>query len=68
MKTSMQERPASAVAPVAQYARLDQKQYAALEALCPAIDPRNGDPVVAGFANGVQFVLRKLREGFVVGR
>ena len=47
--------------------RLNQEVYAALEKQLPQphIDP-NTSPQQAGFLLGVQAVLKKLREGYVV--
>lgn len=45
---------------------LDQRTYRALESQCPAPALSN-NPDSAAYNLGIQFVLAKLREGFVVG-
>ena len=45
---------------------LDQRSYRALEKQCPAPALSN-NPDSAAYNLGIQYVLSKLREGFVVG-
>lgn len=50
---------------VVERARLTQTAYAALAKVCPPIARPNTD-LEAGYMLGVQFVLQRLREGFVI--
>lgn len=71
MKNSLGDRPGGLPAPgkpeVVVIGVLSQAQYRRLEEHLPAIDPRTADPVQAGIALGMQYVLRVLRTGFVTG-
>lgn len=47
---------------------LTKEQYKALEKQCPGPVPHSDtNPVEAGYLLGIQFVLKKLREGFTNG-
>lgn len=47
---------------------LSPSQYKALEKQCPGPIPHSEtSPVEAGYLLGIQFVLKKLREGFTHG-
>lgn len=54
--------------PIKQIQRLTPEVYAALEKSLPPMAVSNDtSPMQAGMQLGIQMVLRKLREGYVVG-